>query len=113
MEGAQCRTMTDAKYRRTLEPLAHQSVKAGFSGLIQRRGGLIEKEPIGFLHERTSKRDALLFPRGELERPVSALVEAPAEVGEPHYLQRLAQCHIINIVACHRIIYHFAKCANR
>ena len=113
MEGAQCRTMSDAKYRRGFKSLANQSVKAGFSGLIQRRCGLIEKEPIGLLHESASKRNALLFSRGELERPVSALVEAPGEMGESHRFQRLGQYHTINMVACHRITYHFAKGANR
>src|SRR5262249_43737091 len=113
VEGAQCRTMTDAKYRRGFKSLANQSINARFSGLIQRRGGLIEKEPIGFLHESTSKCDALLFSRRELERPVPTLVKALGKMGETHCFQGLAQCHIVNMVACHRITYHFAECANR
>src|SRR5262249_49331812 len=105
--------MTDAKYRCGFKSLANQSVNARFSGLIQRGGSLIEKEPIGFLHESTSKRNALLFSRGELEGPVAALVQAPSEMREPHCFQRLAQYQVVNMIACHRITHHFAKCANR
>ena len=69
MEGTQCRAMAHTEYRRSREPFAHQSIKPCFGGLVNRRGRLVEKEPIGFLDQRSSEGDALLLAGGELERP--------------------------------------------
>jgi hypothetical protein len=61
--------MAHTEYRRSREPFAHQSIKPCFGGLVNRRSRLVEKEPIGFLDQRSSEGDALLLAGGELERP--------------------------------------------
>ena len=68
MKGTQCRAMAHTEYRRSREPFAHQSIKPCFGGLVNRRGRLVEKEPIGLLDQRSSEGDALLLAGGELER---------------------------------------------
>ncbi len=90
VEGTQCRAMAHAEYRRSREPLAHQSIKTRLRSLVNRRGCLVEEEPIGLLHQRASKGDALLFAGGKLERPMASLVEPLGEVREPDGRQRLA-----------------------
>ena len=69
MKGTQCRAMAHTEYRRSREPFAHQSIKPCLRSLVNRRSRLVEKEPIGFLDQRSSEGDALLLPGGELERP--------------------------------------------
>ena len=76
MEGTQRRAMADAEYRRPREPLAHQSIEPCLRRLVNRRGRLVEKEPIGLLDQRSSEGDALLLARGELERPMANFVES-------------------------------------
>jgi hypothetical protein len=68
MEGTQRRAMAHTEYRRSREPLAHQSIKPCLRSLVNRRSRLVEKEPIGLLDQRSSEGDALLLAGGELER---------------------------------------------
>src|SRR5258705_49552 len=76
MEGTQGRARADTKSRRSREPFAYQSIKPCFGGLVNRRGRLVEKEPIGFLDQRSSEGDALLLARRELKRPMANLVKS-------------------------------------
>ena len=69
MKGTQCRAMAHTEYRRSREPFAHQSIKPCLRGLVNRRSRLVEKEPIGFLDQRSSEGDALLLARGRVGAP--------------------------------------------
>jgi hypothetical protein len=55
----------------------YQSIKPCLCSLVNRRGRLVEKEPIGFLNQRSREGDALLLAWRELERPMADLVESP------------------------------------
>jgi hypothetical protein len=76
-EGTQARAMAYAEYSRAPKPVAHQSIEARLSLLVDRRSRLIEEELVGLLHERARKSDALLFTRGKLQCPMAGLAEAP------------------------------------
>jgi len=67
--------MAHAEHGGPREPLAYQSIEARLRSLIDRRGRLVEEEPIGFLDHRAGEGDALLFTRRKLERPVAGLAE--------------------------------------
>ena len=69
--------MAHAEYRRSREPLAHQSIQPRLRSLVNRRGRLVKEEPIGLLHERAGEGDALLLAGGKLERPMASLAEPP------------------------------------
>src|SRR6185295_11109818 len=75
MEGTERRSMADAEYRRLREPLAHQLIQARLRPLVDRRGRLVEKEPVGLLDQGPREGQSLLLAGGELECPVGGLVE--------------------------------------
>ena len=83
VEGAQGRSMTDAEHSRVGKPLAHQSIQTRLRSLVHCRGRLIKEEPLGLLHQRAGKGDALLFAGGKLERPMASLAEPFGEPREP------------------------------
>ncbi len=71
VEGAEGRSMTDAEHSRVGKPLAQQSIQTRLRSLVHCRGRLIKEEPLGLLHQRAGKSDALLFAGGKLERPMA------------------------------------------
>src|SRR5438093_3287437 len=105
--------MADAEERGLRQPLAHELVETRFGRLVHRRGRLVEEEPLGLLHQRARKGDALLFAGGELLRPVGILVEAAGELGEAYRLERLAQSAVSHSVGRHRIAHDVTELADR
>src|SRR5690242_19025336 len=103
MERTQRRAMSHTEYRRSRKPFAYQSIKACLGRLINRRGRLVEKEPIGLLDQRPSESDPLLLARRELERPMANLVESFGQVTESHGLQSFTQRQVIDTAPEHRI----------
>jgi hypothetical protein len=75
MKVAKRRSVTHAEQSRPWEPITHQTVEARFRCLVHGRGGFVEEQPIGLLHESAGKGNALLLTRRELKCPVTGLVE--------------------------------------
>src|SRR5262249_34026078 len=105
--------MADAEDRRLRQPLAQQSIETRFGRLVERRGRLVEKEPLGLLDQGAREGNTLLLARGELKRPVRALVQASAELAEADHLERLAQGFVADAAARHRIAHDVAEPADR
>ena len=83
--------MADADHRRVGQPLLEEGVEPRLRLLVHGGGRLVEEEPLRLLHDGAGEGDALLLPGRELERLVGALVEALAELGQAHRLERFAQ----------------------
>src|SRR5262249_60952515 len=113
VEAAQGPAMAAAEARRLRQALARQSIEARLGRLVERRGRLVEKEPLGLLDQGAREGDALLLARGELKRPVRVLVQAPAELAEADRLERLAQGFVRDAAARHRIAHDVAEPADR
>src|SRR2546425_1009781 len=104
--------MAHAEHGRRREPLAHQLVEARLRRLIHRRGRLVEEQPVGFLDEGAGKSDPLLLAGGELERPVSGLVEPPGQLGKAHRVERLTQRRVVHPARGHGIAHHVPQRAD-
>src|SRR6267142_2199335 len=113
MERTQGRPMADAEHRRLREPLAHQPIESRLRRLVQRRGRLVQKEPVGLLDQGSREGHALLLAGGELERPVGDLVETPGELLEVHRLERLAQRLVVHTARGHWIAHHVPEHPDR
>src|SRR5215470_898175 len=105
--------MADAEQRRLWELLAHQPIKVRLRLLVQRRGRLIEKEPVGLLDQGPREGDSLLLAGGKLERPVDGLVEPAGELRESHGFECLAQRFVVHTARRHRIAHHVSKRTDR
>src|SRR5262249_31580701 len=105
--------MADAEHRRFGKPLADQGVKTRLRRLVHRRRRLVEKEPVGLLHQSPRESDALLLPGRELKLPVRLLVEPPRELRQPHRLERRAQLAVGYTIGRHRIADHVTELADR
>src|ERR1700730_2455143 len=91
VESPERRSMADADHRRPRQPLLEKGVEPRLRLLVHGGGRLVEEEPLRLLHDGAGEGDALLLPGRELERPVSALAETLAELGQAPRLERLAQ----------------------
>src|SRR2546425_1278554 len=113
VEGAQRGPMADAHDRGSREAGPEQSVQLRFGGLVERRGGFVEEEPLRPLHEGAGEGDALRLARREHLGPVPGLVEARDEVRKPARRERLPQRPVVHARRRHRVGHDLPERADR
>src|SRR5262245_31933945 len=79
--------MTDGDQRGRAELLLQQPIERGLVFLGERRGGLVEEQPVGLVEQRARKREALLLAAGEHLRPVFTALEIRRQSRQPYGLQ--------------------------
>ena len=85
-DGRWATLITVAPGRRSAQQLVH----APLGRLVERRGRLVEEQPVRAVEQRAREGEALLLAARQHQRPVGGLVEPRREVPQPAGLQHLA-----------------------
>src|SRR5947208_10205353 len=105
--------MPDADQRGVRQTLAKQAVQSLFARFIERRGRLVEKQPVRTLEKRARKRKTLLLARRKQQRPIGGLVQTPEEIGQSARVEYLAQLAVVERRARRRIAKRVAQRTDR
>src|SRR2546428_12318033 len=82
VEGAKRSPVAHAEQGDLREPLAQEPVEARLGRLVQRRGRLVEEEPVRLLDKGAREGDPLLLARREPQRPVVGSIEPSGQLRE-------------------------------